>query len=81
MQQHSPKKIKRVHVYPSRRYAQAAAVVRDYGIGRSTLFSLLHDKLVRSTVVRRGTSKKKLRLIDLQSLEEFLAKNATEPVA
>lgn len=66
---------------PNRRYAQPSAVMRDYGIGRSTIYKWISEELVRSAVIRtgKGKSKKAIRLIDLQSLEEFLAKNASGP--
>lgn len=69
----------RVHQAQPRRYAQPATAIRDYGISRSTLFNWLHDELVRSTVIRKAGSRKALRLVDLKSLEDFLAKNATGP--
>jgi hypothetical protein len=75
----NPPKIKTVRARSGLRYAQPAAVVRDYGIGRSTLFKLLHDELVRSTTIKNKGSKKKIRLIDLDSLEQFLAQYATGP--
>ena len=77
----SPPKTKKIRLYPGRRYAQPGAVVRDYGIGRSTLFKLLHDEVIRSTVIRKKGSKKAIRLIDLVSLEEFLSRNATGPTS
>jgi hypothetical protein len=71
-----------IKTLPSRRYAQPSAVMYQYGIGRSTIYKWISSGLIRSALIRtgKGNSKKALRLIDLQSLEEFLAKNATEPV-
>jgi hypothetical protein len=77
----NPPRTKRARLQHSRRYAQPGAVARDYGIGRSTIFTWLHDELIRSAVIRKKGSKKAIRLIDLGSLEEFLAKNATGPKA
>jgi hypothetical protein len=79
MPKDSPPKPRKIQLYPGHRYAQPGAVVRDYGIGRSTLFKLLQDGLIRSTTVLPTGSRKKLRLIDLASLENFLSKNATGP--
>jgi hypothetical protein len=77
MPSNSSPKARKIH--PGRRYAQPGAVSRDYGIGRSTLFKWLHDGLIRSTVIRKNGSRKALRLIDLESLEQFLSRNATGP--
>jgi hypothetical protein len=79
MTENSPPKTRRIRLYPGRRYAQPSSVVRDYGIGRSTLFKMLADEVIRSTVIRKKGSKKAIRLIDLVSLEKFLSQNATGP--
>jgi hypothetical protein len=74
-------KTKHVRLPHSSRYAQPGAVVRDYGISRTTLFNWLHDELIRSTVIRKKGSKKAIRLIDVPSLEAFLDRNAKGPKA
>jgi Helix-turn-helix domain len=65
------------------RYAQPSVVMRIYGVGRSTIYNWVHDDLVRSALIRRGKgkSRKAIRLIDLESVEEFLAKHASGPQA
>jgi hypothetical protein len=66
---------------PRPRYAQPSVVMHLYGVGHSTVFKWIAAGLVRSALIRsgKGKSKKALRLVDLKSVEEFLAKNATGP--
>jgi hypothetical protein len=54
------------------------AVVRDYGIPRYRVFEMLKNGEIRSTAIARKGSKRHLRLIDLDSLESFLNRFATE---
>jgi hypothetical protein len=67
-----------VHVRDDRRYAVPKQVVHIYGIPRYRLFEMLKDKVIRSTAIRRKGSKRVLRLIDLDSLEAYLDRFATE---
>jgi hypothetical protein len=75
-----------VHARNSQRYGTPASVVRDFHLGRNLVFKLLRDRLVRSISIKapgqgpalKGAPKKAIRLIDLDSLEDWLAKNAIE---
>ena len=67
-----------VHVRDDRRYSVPKQVVHIYGIPRYRLFEMLKDKVIRSTAIRRKGSKRVLRLIDLDSLEAYLDRFATE---
>jgi hypothetical protein len=75
----SSPKSKKARLQQSRRYAQPRTASRDYDIGKTTLFTWMQEGWIRSVVVRRPGSRKALRLIDVSSLEDFLAKNVIEP--
>jgi hypothetical protein len=59
------------------RYSKPGTVVKNYDIPRYRVFELLKAKAFRSVLIKRPGSKRGLRLIDLDSLESFLAKFAT----
>ena len=69
---------KGVPVHGGRRYAPPIKVVELYGIPRYRVFEMLKNKEIRSTAIRRPGSKRTLRLIDLDSLEAYLDRFATE---
>jgi hypothetical protein len=60
-----------------RRYGKPNTVVAIYDIPRYRVFELLKAKAFRSILIKRPGSKRGLRLIDLDSLEAFLAKFAS----
>jgi hypothetical protein len=64
-----------------RRCARPNTVVVTHDIPRYRLFELLKQRAIRSYAIRRPGSKRVLRLIDLDSLEEYLARHATEAVS
>jgi hypothetical protein len=78
MEKGSPTKSEGVRIRDGRRYAPPMAVVRDYGIPRYRVFEMLKNKEIRSTTISRKNSKRHLRLIDLDSLESYLDRFATE---
>ena len=73
MQQKTPKIVRR----EGRRYGKPKTVVAIYDIPRYRVFQLIKDKAFRTTLIKRPGAKRGLRLIDLDSLESFLAEFAT----
>jgi hypothetical protein len=82
-----PPKSRKVRNRP--RYSTPAHVVRDYDLGRNKVFEIIRLKLVRTISIKddpsitatKGRPVRSIRLIDLDSLEAYLAKNAIEPEA
>lgn len=62
---------------PEPRWGKPAYVMKHYGLPRYRVFEIIKDRVVRSALIRRKGSKKGLRLIDLNSLDDFLARHAT----
>jgi hypothetical protein len=62
---------------PEPRWGKPAYVMKHYGLPRYRVFELIKDRVVRSALIRRKGRKKGLRLIDLNSLDEFLARHAS----
>jgi hypothetical protein len=60
-----------------RRYGKPNTVVAIYDIPRYRVFQLIKDKAFRTILIKRPGAKRGLRLIDLDSLEAFLAKFAS----
>lgn len=60
-----------------RRFAKPKDVTADYGVPRYRLFEMLRDGLIRSALIKRTPKSHGMRLIDLDSLEEYLAQFIT----
>jgi hypothetical protein len=74
----SSTKSKGVRAIGGRRYALPKQVVEIYGIPRYRVFEMLKHREIRSTAIARPGSKRKMRLIDLDSLEAYLDRFAVE---
>jgi hypothetical protein len=59
------------------KYARIRAVERTYGLGRFSIFRLIKQGTIRSVLFKSSKKAKGYRLIDLRSLEDYLASRAT----
>jgi len=62
---------------PDWRWARVDEVARIIGCTRSTVFTLIKDGVLRTALLRRRGKKLGIRLINLDSLDLWLAANAT----
>jgi hypothetical protein len=67
-------------VEQKRKYIRPADVERQYAIRPGKLYDLINKRLVKSIRLSEGTARKGTRLIEVESLENYLASLAATQV-
>jgi hypothetical protein len=64
-----------------RKWGRIKAAVEATGVRRYRIFQLISDGVIRTAVLKRKGKQRGIRLIDLDSLDAYIAKHATGPEA
>jgi hypothetical protein len=59
------------------KFAKIQIIERTYGIGKFSLLRLMREGAIRSVLIKASRKSRGVHLVDLRSLEAYLAKHAT----